>query len=159
MSHGPFIRALREYGVRGTFEKLYKMRTIKFGQLVGVDSYGNQYFENTKDYPHGSCAHGAGGGTESGGDAGGHYLRTSQRPLAGRADLGSRRPAPLGRVRGRQELLRGGRLVCAAGVARMAARHDRGAADSGASRCEEPRPSAPPALWRRTFLPPARSLS
>lgn len=29
MSHGHFLRALREYGVKGTFEKLYKMRTIK----------------------------------------------------------------------------------------------------------------------------------
>ena len=53
MSHGPFLRSLREYGLRGTFEKLYKMRTIKFGRLIGVDRFGNQYFENTADYPHG----------------------------------------------------------------------------------------------------------
>jgi hypothetical protein len=31
MSHGPILRALKEYGVKGTFEKLYKLRTIKFG--------------------------------------------------------------------------------------------------------------------------------
>ena len=54
MSHGNFVRALREFGVRGTFEKLYKMRTIKFGDLKGVDRYGNQYFENRVDYPHGA---------------------------------------------------------------------------------------------------------
>lgn len=54
MSHGNFVRALREFGVRGTFEKLYKMRTIKFGDLKGVDRYGNQYFENCVDYPHGA---------------------------------------------------------------------------------------------------------
>lgn len=54
MSHGHFLRALKEFGVRGTFEKLYKMRTIKFGDLKGVDRYGNQYFENTVDYPHGA---------------------------------------------------------------------------------------------------------
>lgn len=52
MSHGGFIRAFREFGVKGTFEKLYKMRTLKFGQLVGTDSYGNQYYENTIEYPH-----------------------------------------------------------------------------------------------------------
>lgn len=54
MSHGHFLRALREYGVKGTFERLYKMRTLKFGRLVGTDVYGNQYFENTKDYPAGA---------------------------------------------------------------------------------------------------------
>lgn len=54
MSHGHFLRALKEYGLKGTFERLYKMRTIKFGRLVGVDVYGNKYMENTKDYPSGA---------------------------------------------------------------------------------------------------------
>lgn len=54
MSHGHFLRALKEFGVAGTFQKLYKMRTIKFGELKGVDRYGNQFFENTVDYPHGA---------------------------------------------------------------------------------------------------------
>ena len=53
MSHGHFFRALKEYGVKGTFEKLYKLRTIKFGELKGVDRYGNQFYENTVDYPFG----------------------------------------------------------------------------------------------------------
>jgi len=53
MSHGHFLRALKEYGVVGTFKKLYKMRTIKFGTLIGTDQFGNRYFENTKDYPYG----------------------------------------------------------------------------------------------------------
>lgn len=29
------------------------MRTLKFGNLVGVDKYGNEYYENTEDYPYG----------------------------------------------------------------------------------------------------------
>jgi NADH:ubiquinone oxidoreductase subunit len=52
MSHGPIFKALRAYGLRGTFDKLYKMRTFKFGKLVGTDSLGNKYFENYVDYPH-----------------------------------------------------------------------------------------------------------
>lgn len=53
MSHGHFIRALREFGFVGTFKKLYKMRTTKFGKLVGTDQFSNEYYENTKDYPAG----------------------------------------------------------------------------------------------------------
>lgn len=48
---GALMRALREYGIKGTLRKLYQMRVIKFGQLVGVDKYGNKYYENTVDYP------------------------------------------------------------------------------------------------------------
>lgn len=48
---GALLRALREYGIKGTWRKLYKMRMIKFGRLVGVDKYGNHYYENTVDYP------------------------------------------------------------------------------------------------------------
>lgn len=52
MSHGNFVRAIREFGIVGTFKKLYKMRTLKFGRLVGEDSQGNKYYENTVDYPY-----------------------------------------------------------------------------------------------------------
>lgn len=71
MSHGHFIRAFKEFGVVGTFWKLYKTRTLKFGALVGVDHLGNHYYENTIDYPHGAynrvcisrmCGWGGGGG-------------------------------------------------------------------------------------------------
>ena len=54
MSHAHFIRALKEFGVVGTWRKLYKMRTLKFGSLVGVDHLGNEYYENPIDYPHGT---------------------------------------------------------------------------------------------------------
>jgi len=60
MSHGHVLRALKEFGVVGTFKKLYKMRTLKFGRLVGVDDFGNHYYENTKDYPAGERRKGRG---------------------------------------------------------------------------------------------------
>lgn len=34
--------------LQGTFKKLYKMRTLKFGTLIGEDALGNKYYENTK---------------------------------------------------------------------------------------------------------------
>jgi hypothetical protein len=84
MSHGHFVRALREYGVGGTFKKLYKMRTLKFGRLVGVDKYGNQYFENTEDYPHGAWCSGRCG----------HMGQDMKGTIAGmvRSDAGQRHP-------------------------------------------------------------------
>jgi NADH:ubiquinone oxidoreductase subunit len=48
---GVLLRALQEYGLAGTWRKLYAMRQIKFGTLVGVDKYGNKYYENRVDYP------------------------------------------------------------------------------------------------------------
>lgn len=54
MSHGHFIRAFKEFGVAGTFKKLYKMRTLKFGAYMGTDELGNKYYENKIDYPHGA---------------------------------------------------------------------------------------------------------
>lgn len=53
MSHGHFIRAVKEFGVTGTFKKLFKMRTLKFGTYMGTDELGNKYYENKIDYPHG----------------------------------------------------------------------------------------------------------
>jgi len=47
MSHGDIVRAVRAFGALGTIEKLFKMRTLKFGNLVGTDSLGNRYYENT----------------------------------------------------------------------------------------------------------------
>ena len=35
------IKAVREFGVRGTFYKFWQMRHIKFGRLVGVDALGS----------------------------------------------------------------------------------------------------------------------
>eukprot|EP01138_Halocafeteria_seosinensis_P016160 gb/GECG01016490.1/.p1 GENE.gb/GECG01016490.1/~~gb/GECG01016490.1/.p1 ORF type:complete len:210 (+),score=18.19 gb/GECG01016490.1/:1-630(+) len=40
------FRALKEFGLRGTFTKLFQQRTLKFGRLVGTDRYGNKYYEN-----------------------------------------------------------------------------------------------------------------
>lgn len=46
------FRALKEYGLVGTFNKLFQQRTLKFGRLVGTDRFGNKYFEN-EHYPWG----------------------------------------------------------------------------------------------------------
>lgn len=35
MSHGNFFKAVKEFGVAGTFWKLYQQRTLKFGTLIG----------------------------------------------------------------------------------------------------------------------------
>jgi NADH ubiquinone oxidoreductase subunit NDUFA12 len=53
MSHFPIVKAFKELGPIGIFKKLYKMRTIKFGNLVGTDIHGNKYYENSVDYPYG----------------------------------------------------------------------------------------------------------
>lgn len=53
MSHGNVLRALKEFGVAGTWKQLYQLRNLKFGKLVGTDVAGNQYFENREEYPHG----------------------------------------------------------------------------------------------------------
>ncbi len=45
MSHVD-LRVLRQKGVWGTLKTLFKMRTMKHGQLIGRDSFGNEYFEN-----------------------------------------------------------------------------------------------------------------
>lgn len=47
------VRAVREYGLLGAFKHFHKLRTFKFGTLVGVDKMGNEYFENAVEYPHG----------------------------------------------------------------------------------------------------------
>lgn len=54
MSHGHFLKAFKEFGLKGTWDKLQKMRTLKFGQLVGTDKYGNEYYENRTDYMYGA---------------------------------------------------------------------------------------------------------
>ena len=53
------MRAVRAWGVVGTIEKLFKMRTLKFGKLVGTDQLGNRYYENTVEVRAGE-ARGAG---------------------------------------------------------------------------------------------------
>lgn len=51
MSYGNFLKAFKEFGPVGTFWKLFQMRTLKFGTLMGVDQMGNKYYENT-EYPY-----------------------------------------------------------------------------------------------------------
>lgn len=46
-------RAIMERGPLGAFEQFFKLRTFKFGRLVGVDRLGNKYYENTVEYKHG----------------------------------------------------------------------------------------------------------
>lgn len=45
-------RAVMERGPLGAFEQFFKLRTFKFGRLVGVDRAGNRYYENTEEYKH-----------------------------------------------------------------------------------------------------------
>lgn len=41
------VRALRERGWRKTLRKLFIFKDdLKLGQLVGVDKFGNEYYEN-----------------------------------------------------------------------------------------------------------------
>lgn len=54
MSYGNVVRAVKEFGVKDTFYKLFQLRTLKFGELKGTDQLGNKYFENKKDYPFGA---------------------------------------------------------------------------------------------------------
>lgn len=42
------VATLQSRALQGTFKKIYKMRTIKFGTLIGEDELGNKYYENTK---------------------------------------------------------------------------------------------------------------
>ena len=49
------LRAVKERGPLGAFEQFFKLRTFKFGRLVGVDALGNKYYENTEEYKHGTC--------------------------------------------------------------------------------------------------------
>lgn len=43
---------LQTLGAKGLYRHLYMFKRIKIGTLVGVDQFGNKYFEN-KDYPYG----------------------------------------------------------------------------------------------------------
>ena len=48
MSFGPgnIIRGLQHHGVIGTLRRLLYMKEVKVGTLMGVDKYGNHYYEN-----------------------------------------------------------------------------------------------------------------
>ena len=86
---------------QGTFKKLYKMRTLKFGTLIGEDELGNKYYENTKV----SRA----GWPRSAARALGLRGRLPPPPYAVRRPAGlPAEPAPLGGVRRRKVFLRGG---------------------------------------------------
>ncbi len=50
------LRAVREWGVGGTLQKAMRTKHLKFGELKGVDKWGNKYYENLTDYPLGECA-------------------------------------------------------------------------------------------------------
>ena len=54
------FKGLFKLGPVEAFWKMYKMRTIKFGTLMGVDKWGNHYFENL-DYPWGAPRRARGG--------------------------------------------------------------------------------------------------
>ena len=45
-----YIKAVRLWGLRRTLQKMYMLKDVKFGALQGVDKFGNEYFENAKDY-------------------------------------------------------------------------------------------------------------
>jgi NADH dehydrogenase (ubiquinone) 1 alpha subcomplex subunit 12 len=49
----PIARALKEFGLRATLKKMYVYGDIKFGAQMGIDKFGNAYFDNTKDYSYG----------------------------------------------------------------------------------------------------------
>mmetsp|Transcript_21407 Transcript_21407/g.50333 ORF Transcript_21407/g.50333 Transcript_21407/m.50333 type:complete len:308 (-) Transcript_21407:37-960(-) len=53
MAMANVFRAVREFGVIETARKLHMLKTLKFGQLVGIDELGNRYYENTEDYAYG----------------------------------------------------------------------------------------------------------
>ena len=41
-----FLRAMQEFGPMETARKLYYYDELKFGTLMGTDSFGNKYYEN-----------------------------------------------------------------------------------------------------------------
>jgi len=43
-----FFREFRKQGIFGTLAKLYRMNLMKPGTLVGIDQFGNRYYENKK---------------------------------------------------------------------------------------------------------------
>uniref|UniRef100_A0A7S2GA95 NADH dehydrogenase [ubiquinone] 1 alpha subcomplex subunit 12 n=2 Tax=Florenciella parvula TaxID=236787 RepID=A0A7S2GA95_9STRA len=47
-----WMTGVKYYGLQKTIEQAYTLGDIKFGECVGTDVNGNQYFENL-DYPHG----------------------------------------------------------------------------------------------------------
>lgn len=53
MAMANVFRGIREFGVLETARKLHMLKTLKFGQLVGVDELGNRYYENTEEYAYG----------------------------------------------------------------------------------------------------------
>ena len=48
-----YMKSVNMFGLRGTLMKLYTNGDVKFGNLVGKDHNGNEYFENAVDYPYG----------------------------------------------------------------------------------------------------------
>ena len=48
-----YTKAVGKFGIRGTLNHLYTYGHVKFGDKVGEDEHGNQYFKNEVDYPIG----------------------------------------------------------------------------------------------------------
>jgi len=48
-----YSKALSSFGLKGTLTQLYTFGHIKFGNRVGEDKFGNEYYENNLDYPIG----------------------------------------------------------------------------------------------------------
>mmetsp|Transcript_14184 Transcript_14184/g.42903 ORF Transcript_14184/g.42903 Transcript_14184/m.42903 type:complete len:203 (-) Transcript_14184:342-950(-) len=44
-----YARAVREFGWKGLYEKCTAMGTVKFGEHVGTDKFGNKYFEDRNE--------------------------------------------------------------------------------------------------------------
>uniref|UniRef100_A0A4W6G2A7 NADH dehydrogenase [ubiquinone] 1 alpha subcomplex subunit 12 n=1 Tax=Lates calcarifer TaxID=8187 RepID=A0A4W6G2A7_LATCA len=42
-------------GVRGFFLQLFRVNDVKTGTLIGVDKYGNKYYEDKKHYFFDGC--------------------------------------------------------------------------------------------------------
>jgi len=49
-------RALKDYGLRESARIFWQMRSIKHGALIGMDRFGNKYYENRVEYPYGKTA-------------------------------------------------------------------------------------------------------
>jgi len=48
-----YIKALQLWGFKGTLKHFYRFRQIKLGTQVGIDEFGNKYWENM-ELPYGT---------------------------------------------------------------------------------------------------------
>lgn len=90
-----YSRIVREAGEAHDRSSAHTPPVSQFGKHVGTDVNGNQYFENTKDYAGGALQRARAPHTA--------HAMSAIHELAPAAPCC--RPAPLGRVRGLEELL------------------------------------------------------